>query len=101
MGRIQEAAIAWGRLHSGPLADAEFASLEASVVRESAMSREEVDKSASIWQCFRGSNARRTRIIVWANLLQQLLGVTLISNGTVSWRLVWGTSSLRVLGAEC
>lgn len=31
-------------------------------------------------ECFKGSNWRRTRIVMWANLIQQFLGVTLLAN---------------------
>ncbi|KAF6838639.1 maltose permease [Colletotrichum musicola] len=83
-GRAEDAAASWRRLHSGITADAEFATLEASVVRESAVARQEADQSATVLQCFRGTDARRTRIIIWSNLLQQLVGIALIANATVS-----------------
>lgn len=33
-------------------------------------------------ECFKGSNWRRTRIVLWANLIQQFLGVTLVANSS-------------------
>jgi SP family general alpha glucoside:H+ symporter-like MFS transporter len=38
------------------------------------------NESANYVECFKGSNWRRTRNVAYANILQQCLGVTLLSN---------------------
>ncbi|KAF6834720.1 maltose permease, partial [Colletotrichum plurivorum] len=100
-GRVEDAAASWRRLHSGITADAEFATLEASVVRESAVARQEMDQSATVLQCFRGTDARRTRIIIWSNLLQQLVGIALIANATLTGMTAQLSLLITQIGISC
>ncbi|PCG97587.1 Major facilitator superfamily domain, general substrate transporter [Penicillium occitanis (nom. inval.)] len=68
------------RLHSADTIDSQIVALQAALDQERAF--EESNQSATYLQCFKGTNLRRTRIVVYASILQQFLGVSFISNGT-------------------
>jgi SP family general alpha glucoside:H+ symporter-like MFS transporter len=53
-------------------------SIQATIDHERAVSPN--GEGASLADCFRGTDLRRTRIIILLNTLQQLLGVSLLSN---------------------
>ena len=50
-------------------------------VNEEEKARSAVSKEASFLECFRGTNWRRTRIILFCNALQQVIGSSFMSNG--------------------
>lgn len=52
--------------------------------------------AVSYLQCFKGTNLRRTRIIIYANILQQLVGITFIINKTYFLQLGGMAPSLAV-----
>ncbi|KAH7161060.1 maltose permease MAL61 [Dactylonectria macrodidyma] len=79
-GDISNAKKSFARLNPGHDHDSQFAILQAAYVHE-VEAAQATGHDASIKDCFKGTDLRRTRIIVWVNLLQQLLGITLIANG--------------------
>ncbi|KAJ5586568.1 maltose permease Mal61 [Penicillium hetheringtonii] len=50
-------------------------------VNEEEKARSAVSKEATFIECFRGTNWRRTRIILFCNALQQVIGSSFMSNG--------------------
>jgi SP family general alpha glucoside:H+ symporter-like MFS transporter len=50
-------------------------------VNEEEIARSEASKDASFLECFRGTNWRRTRIILICNALSQVIGSSFMSNG--------------------
>ncbi|KAH7110272.1 general substrate transporter [Dactylonectria macrodidyma] len=96
-GDIEGARRSFARLHDA-------ASVEASVVAMQALlehEREELQASDGVtWaECFRGSNWRRMRIIIFASTVQQCMGLSFVANGTY-FMIVAGlspTNSITVL----
>jgi MFS family permease len=80
-GRIDKAKSAYKRLVAASDLDVKFAELQRSINLSQQITATQPDQTRFI-DCFKGPNLRRTRIIIWANLLQQLLGVTLLANLT-------------------
>jgi MFS transporter, SP family, general alpha glucoside:H+ symporter len=64
-------------LHSKEQAPTAIDAIQKTIEAEMLASAHE---TSSYIECFRGSNWRRTRIIAYANTLQQFLGVTLLSH---------------------
>lgn len=50
-------------------------------VNEEEKARSAASKETSFLECFRGTNWRRTRIILFCNALQQVIGSSFMSNG--------------------
>ena len=78
-GKIEQAEKAYARLHSKEQASTAIEALRKTIEAETLSADTE---KANYIECFRGSNWRRTRIIFYANTLQQFLGVTLLANAT-------------------
>ena len=78
-GKIEAAEKSYARLHNQTQAPAAVLAIQKTVEAEMMASAEE---SSNYLDCFKESNWRRTRIIAYANTLQQCLGVTLLANST-------------------
>jgi SP family general alpha glucoside:H+ symporter-like MFS transporter len=71
---------AYLRLYSPDTLDLGIAHLQETLEEERAANQDSND--ATYLECFKGFDWRRTRIILWANFIQQFLGVTLIANSS-------------------
>lgn len=79
-GRVEQARHAYARLYHPDSVESGLSSLAVTLENESA--QHEIVQETSFFDCFKGSDWRRTRIIFYANILQQCLGVTLLSNSS-------------------
>lgn len=79
-GNVAGASKSFACLHSPATADASVVAMSALIEHEKQV--ESLNQSTTYWQCFKGSNWRRTRIIIYASIVQQFLGVTFVANGT-------------------
>ena len=80
-GKLQEAQRSHSRLEkskSDRFADASFARLQATVARE----RPEKSGLKEYMACFKDSDGRRTFIVVFANMIPELFGMTLLGNAS-------------------
>ncbi|CZR61790.1 related to maltose permease [Phialocephala subalpina] len=77
---ISKALKAYKRLYSRTNAEQGLSALQSVVEHE--MMAEKDQERGNYLQCFKGVNWRRTRIIIWANILQQLVGITMVINST-------------------
>lgn len=78
--RLENAQRSLGKLGNKP---SEVPELLEQIVRvnEEEKARSEVSKDASYLDCFRGTNWRRTRIILICNALSQVIGSSFMTNG--------------------
>ncbi len=88
------AAKTYRRLHPKANVENEITLLQHIVEHE--MEAQKSQKAPHIIQCFRGTDFRRTRIIIYANILQQLVGITMVVNATYFLELA-GMSPSRTL----
>ena len=58
---------------------------EVELLKAQAEEQQELHKATSIWDCFRGSNRRRTIIAIGVQVLQQAQGVSFIQNFIVTF----------------
>lgn len=79
-GNVDGARKSFVRLHSSETAEANVISMQAILEHEKDEQNEHSD--ATYWECFKGHNWRRTRIIIYASVVQQFLGVSFVANGT-------------------
>lgn len=77
---MEQALRSYKRLYTHEDPEARLAVLQTVVEHE--MMAEKNQDSVSYVQCFRGTNLRRTRLVIFANVLQQLVGITFIINKT-------------------
>jgi SP family general alpha glucoside:H+ symporter-like MFS transporter len=93
--KIEQARKSYARLYHADTAEAGLQTLQATLEQESSF--EEVFDATTYWDCFKGINWRRTRIILYANLLQQCLGVSVLSNSSYFLELGGLSSSNSVM----
>ncbi|KAI8723009.1 MFS domain-containing protein [Fusarium sp. LHS14.1] len=70
-------------------------------IRETIEEEKATTASVSYWACFKGSNLRRTMIVILANVIPALFGLELLSNATVflqSIGMASGPSLLIMIG---
>ncbi|KAM0328699.1 hypothetical protein ACHAQA_005112 [Verticillium albo-atrum] len=77
-GKAEGARKSLRRLGYGAAIDEQIAVISATAEQENDTDRDQV----SYTECFRGSDARRTRIVALLNTLQQFIGVSLVANST-------------------
>lgn len=77
---VQGARKSFARLHSISTVEGSIAAMQ--TIMEHEKQFESLNHGATYLECFKGSNWRRTRIIIYASILQQFLGITLVANGT-------------------
>ncbi|KAH7417853.1 general substrate transporter [Cadophora sp. MPI-SDFR-AT-0126] len=77
---MDKALKSYQRLYTHEDPEARIAALQ-TVVEHELMAEKNQD-SVSYVQCFKGTNLRRTRIVIFANVAQQLVGITFIINMT-------------------
>jgi SP family general alpha glucoside:H+ symporter-like MFS transporter len=100
-GEITKAERSYARLHSQAQAPTAIMALKQTIEAENEIAAFEAQ--SSYLECFKGSNWRRTRIIAYANALQQCLGVTLLSNSAYflqlggMWDRSWSSSKRHFL----
>ncbi|KAK9310942.1 general substrate transporter [Lipomyces starkeyi] len=71
---------AYRRLHPKAEVDREVTFLQTVVEHE--MDVQKGQESSNLIQCFKGTDFRRTRIIIYAFILQQFVGITMVANAT-------------------
>lgn len=76
--KLTKALKSYCRIHSSKTAEARLTALQ--IVIEKEVEAEKHKDGKNFLQCFRGSDWRRTRIIMYANVLQQLVGVAMVTN---------------------
>jgi hypothetical protein len=79
-GKRSRAISAYSRLFSREKADSAIDRIEIDLKHEE--SRQAAAGTPSYQECFQGSNWRRTRIVLYANMLQSFVGIAMISNST-------------------
>ena len=79
-GNVEGARKSFSRLQDPSTADASVAAMQSILDHEKSVESE--NRDATYWECFKGSNWRRTRIIIYASIVQQFLGITFVANGT-------------------
>jgi SP family general alpha glucoside:H+ symporter-like MFS transporter len=77
-GVLSKAKKSYAKPHSTETADTGIQRIEATLEHERHMQNEAKDTTWA--ECFRGSNWRRTRIVFYANVLQQFVGIAMIVN---------------------
>jgi SP family general alpha glucoside:H+ symporter-like MFS transporter len=70
----------FNRLHKPEYVEANLQALAATLEHERLVSQ--ASRDASFKECFKGTNFRRSRIVLFMNVVQQALGVTFIANST-------------------
>jgi MFS transporter, SP family, general alpha glucoside:H+ symporter len=70
----------FNRLHKPEYVEANLQALAATLEHKRAVSQASQD--ATFAECFKGANLRRSRIVLFINVVQQALGVTFIANST-------------------
>ena len=98
-GNLEQAENSYARLHSREQAPMAIDTIKKTIEAEALASA--YAENASYVECFKGSNWRRTRIIAYANTLQQCLGVTLLANSTYFLELGGMSPSNALLVLEC
>lgn len=66
------------------------------VIVEHEMEAEASADTTNFMQCFKGTDFRRTRIIIYAFILQQFVGITMVSNATYFLQLAGIGTSLSL-----
>ncbi|KAJ5751889.1 hypothetical protein N7520_008806 [Penicillium odoratum] len=96
-GKVEKAVRAFTRIYSsrGPEAQEGVGAIEAALEHEK--QAESTEKKASYIECFQGANWRRTRIVFYANILQNLVGIAMISNATYFLELGGMTATVSLL----
>lgn len=79
-GETTKAEYAYLRLYNADTLQNGIRDLRRTLEEEQHISQSNVETKYS--ECFKGSNLRRTRIILWVNIIQQFLGITLIANAS-------------------
>ena len=97
-GNIEGARKSFTRLHDAATVDSRIIALQAVLDQEGEV--EAVSRKATYWECFRGTNWRRTRIIIYASILQQFVGVSFVSNGTYFLILAGMSASSSIMVLE-
>lgn len=97
-GKLAQAEKAYAWLHSRAQAPTAIEAIQKTVEAERLVS----SQKASYLECFHHSDWRRTRIVMYANILQQCLGVTLLANATYFLELggMSATNALSVTEAS-
>lgn len=79
-GNIDGARKSVSQLYSSGTIDNRIRALQALLEQEREFMA--TTRVASYIECFKGSNWRRTRIVLYVNVMQQFLGVSFVANGT-------------------
>lgn len=80
LGKHAQAIQAYCRLFSAEEAEEVVAKIESSLENERSMLANE--GRPSYLECFQGTNWRRTRIVLYANMLQNFVGVAMVAQST-------------------
>ncbi|KAJ6008269.1 hypothetical protein N7540_012245 [Penicillium herquei] len=80
LGKHAQAIRAYSRIFSAEEAEEAVTKIESSLEHE--RQAQANDESPSYIECFRGTNWRRTRIILYANMLQNFVGVAMVNQCT-------------------
>ncbi|KAJ5700985.1 general substrate transporter [Penicillium malachiteum] len=80
LGKHTQAIRAYTRLFSAEEAEEAVTNIESSLEHE--RQAQANDESPSYMECFRGTNWRRTRIVLYANMLQNFVGVAMVNQCT-------------------
>jgi len=91
---MDKALKSYKRLYSHEDPEARIAILQ-TVVEHELMAEKNQD-SISYVQCFKGTNLRRTRIVIFANVIQQLIGMAFLINMTYFLQLGGMEASLAI-----
>lgn len=96
-GKVEQARNAFARLHRPDTVEAGIQTLALTLEQENSL--HQMIQETSFRDCFKGPDWRRTRIIFYANTLQQCLGVTLLANSSYFLELggMSAANSLMVL----
>lgn len=94
-GKLQSARISHERLYNAKSDSMAAINRLVATIEEEKL-HDETSESATYKECFKGTNRRRTLIIILVNILQQLVGVSLIANATY-FLIMAGMSSERSL----
>ena len=97
-GNIDAARRSLGRLYGTSTVDSRITALQAILDQEREF--EATTRAASYIECFKGSNWRRTRIVLYVNIMQQFLGVSFVANGTYFLIIAGMTPSNSVMVLE-
>ncbi|CAK7203092.1 hypothetical protein SEUCBS139899_005821 [Sporothrix eucalyptigena] len=98
-GNVEGACRSYRRLYDPATVDAGMRELAATLENED-NHQQVVQDETSYRDIFKGTNWRRTRIIFYANTLQQCLGVTLLSNSTYFLELAGMSANKSVMITE-
>lgn len=79
-GNEEAARKVFTRLHKPEYVEANLQALAATLEHERLVSQ--ATRDATFAECFKGTNLRRSRIVLFINVVQQALGVTFIANST-------------------
>ena len=93
-GKDDAARKSFQRLYNSPNVDNQMASLRQTLEHEKA--ERQTSKQTSYMECFQGTNWRRTRIMIYAGIVQQFLGITFVANGTY-FMIIAGLSPVNAI----
>ena len=79
-GNVESARKSFARLHEPSTVEGSVVAMQSILEHEKQV--DNANRGATYWECFKGSNWRRTRIIIYASIVQQFLGITFVANGT-------------------
>ncbi|KAH6720545.1 maltose permease MAL61 [Leptodontidium sp. MPI-SDFR-AT-0119] len=93
-GKVEAARKSIARLHEPESVEGSIVALMSILEHEKQMQSQSQD--ASYMECFKGSNWRRTRIVIYASIIQQFLGTTFVANGTY-FMIIGGLSPVHTI----
>ncbi|KAH7403894.1 maltose permease MAL61 [Cadophora sp. MPI-SDFR-AT-0126] len=93
-GKIDSARKAIANLHEPESVEGSIVAIMSILEHEKQVQSESQD--AFYVECFKGSNWRRTRIVIYASIIQQFLGTTFVANGTY-FMIVGGFSPMNTI----
>ncbi|KAK5044657.1 hypothetical protein LTR84_010549 [Exophiala bonariae] len=100
-GKVEAARKSLTRLHDPTMAESSLISIQETLDHEKA--EQQLSSDATYLECFKGHNWRRTRIILYASIVQQFHGISFVANGTY-FMIVAGLSpvnAIKVLEVAC
>ncbi|KAL3456929.1 general substrate transporter [Aspergillus heterothallicus] len=98
----RQATAAYARLYPDEDCTAGVQRIQDSLDHERAQRAASQQDQSRLIDCFRGTDFRRTRIVIWANMLQSFVGVAMIANAAYFMQLggLSAKSSLSVITAS-